>query len=197
MKLVVGLGNPESRYSNTRHNLGFSVTDRLATRKGLTFEAGRGSYYAAGGVEDGFLLAKPTTGMNNSGAGVLGIAEDFDFSPEEMLVVYDDMDMELGTIRFRSGGSAGGHHGMESILYHYGSDRFPRLKLGINSERRGTVDADFVLSEFDEDELDVAEKMIETATDGVLEFIANDIESCMKKFNGSVVENDTSKESPE
>ena len=134
-RLVVGLGNPGAEYRRTRHNVGFEVLDRLASRLRLSFGRPRwGRAPAAEAAEDPGLelvLLKPKTYMNRSGEAVAKACEVYGVAPEAALVVCDDLNLPLGRLRLRSGGSAGGHHGLESILAHLGTEDFPRLRIGI------------------------------------------------------------------
>ena len=153
MKLIVGLGNPGSEYEETKHNVGFWVADAFgeAHRISLSIKKaeariGRGSWKGAAGEVD-FVLAKPQTFMNLSGRSVQGLLRTFDLSPSEMIVVYDDLDLECGRIRLRTKGGAGGHRGVASIIGAIGTDQFVRLRIGIGRSP-GQDAADYVLSPF-------------------------------------------------
>jgi len=183
LKCLIGLGNPELEYEETRHNLGRMVIDRVAEFKRITFKAGKGHYYEAVDRGGTFLLVKPTTYMNESGIAVEQILNEYRFSTSEILVVYDDLDLPLGTVRIRESGGAGGHHGMESVIYHLRTEQFPRIRLGIDVDSRGSDDKEFVLSAFEEEQFDEAIKMIEFASKGAMEFIFGGIKSSMNKFN--------------
>ncbi|MFA5270703.1 MAG: aminoacyl-tRNA hydrolase [Patescibacteria group bacterium] len=131
MKLVVGLGNPGKKYERTRHNVGFMVLDALAKdlrvvlKKNLHFQA-------VEGVVDKIALAKPQTFMNNSGISVRAIAKKYRVKPEDILIVSDDLDMEIGKLRYREIGSSGGHKGLQSVIDNLKTNIFPRLKIGIS-----------------------------------------------------------------
>jgi len=183
LKCLIGLGNPGIEYEDTRHNLGWMVIDKIAELKKLSFKAGKGRYYEAKDRSGSFLLVKPTTYVNESGIAVDHVLNQYGLSSSELLVVYDDLDLPLGTVRIRESGGAGGHHGMESVIYHLRSNNFPRIRLGINVNPRGTDDEDFVLSTFEEEQIDEAKNMVEIAVNGAVEFIFGGIKNSMNKYN--------------
>jgi PTH1 family peptidyl-tRNA hydrolase len=132
MKLIIGLGNPGPQYEQTRHNVGFRIVDALARQYGWRWERRGRAMLASGTIgSEKVTLVKPLTYMNNSGEAVGELVRWYKVSPEDILVVYDELDLQLGQIRLRSGGSAAGHHGMESIVRHLHSSQFPRLRVGI------------------------------------------------------------------
>lgn len=180
MRVVVGLGNPGSEYESTRHNIGFRVVEALAIKIGVTWKRGSEDYLSARGSlnENGFLLVKPLTYMNNSGTAVRELLEDLHLGSENLLVLVDDFHLPLGTIRFRSKGSDGGHNGLHSIRHEIGSASFPRLRCGIAG---ATIPdqkhefANFVLTAFEETEKSKVEQMIGTAAEFCLQLIRDDI----------------------
>ena len=180
---MIGLGNPGSEYEDTKHNLGFMVIDRIAQRKKMTLKPGSGQYWESKDRTGALLMVKPTTSMNESGNAVLALKDKYNFSPSEMLVIYDDLDLPFGSVRIRENGGAGGHHGMESIIYNLRTEDFPRIRLGIDSAGRGSDDVEFVLSRFSEDKIEDIRNMVDYAADGALEFIYSDIRRSMNKFN--------------
>ena len=137
--LIVGLGNPGRGYEDTRHNAGFEVVSLLAERRGLKFAAGKGDYVVARGQfgDIPVILAKPTTFMNQSGFAVQGLTSFFKIEVEQLLVIVDDVNIPLGRIRFRSGGSGGGQKGLENIIYQLGRDDFTRLRVGAGKFPQG------------------------------------------------------------
>lgn len=154
IKLFVGLGNPGSKYENTRHNFGFMVLDEIAKEKGLEFKTYNDtaviSFYEGSDVK--VALIKPMEFMNNSGLSVADFARYYKIKPEEIFVFYDDFSIPLGEYRIRLSGSDGGHNGIKSLIANLSSDNFPRLKLGIGPKPDFFDTADFVLSRFkDED----------------------------------------------
>jgi peptidyl-tRNA hydrolase, PTH1 family len=186
--LIVGLGNPGRQYEHTRHNVGFMVMDALADRHRAAFKPGRGEYWRAQCSVRGAdtLLVKPATFMNNSGIAVQAIIEEYDLRPHEILVVFDDFQIPLGRIRIRPSGSDGGHHGLESIIYHLQTDQVPRLRCGIaGSEMEHGRDGkiDFVLAPFTESELPDVRRLIGRAADAVEVFIAEGLAPAMNRFN--------------
>ena len=157
MKLIVGLGNPGPTYQNTRHNAGFLALDMLQKHfqfptwkqeKSLKCELTKGIMEA-----ESVLLIKPTTFMNLSGEAVVAVSQFYKIPPEDILVIFDDVDLPTGTVRYREKGSAGTHNGMRSILSLLGKDTFPRLKLGIKPEHPIKDLSSFVLGHLTEDEL--------------------------------------------
>ena len=187
MKVICGLGNPGDRYRLTRHNIGFRVVDLLADRWGLT---------GAGRVRDGaarleverpdpigrLLLVKPMKFMNISGAPVRAALRYAQAdATSDLLVVADDIDLPLGKIRLRRGGSAGGHNGLRDIIAALGSNEFNRLRVGIG---RAGETVDHVLSTFKKDERDVAAEAIATAADAAELWLAEGIEAAMNEYNG-------------
>ena len=179
---MIGLGNPGAEYEGTRHNLGFMVVDRVAKLKKMEFKPGKGKYWESKDKRGTLLLIKPTTSMNDSGLAVKEVKERYGFPSSDMMVIYDDLDLPFGSVRVRERGSAGGHHGMESVIYHLNTDDFPRIRLGIDDENRSD-DVDFVLSRFQDTQLDEVEKTVNYATEGALEFIYNSINMSMNKYN--------------
>lgn len=138
MKLIVGLGNPGSKYENTRHNIGFKAIDAYASKikVELNNEKFNGIFYKG----DGFILAKPLTFMNLSGDFVQAICSYFKISHKDVLVIYDDMDLSIATLRYRTKGSSGGQNGIKDIIRKMGTDEIPRLKIGIGRPQRTGVD---------------------------------------------------------
>ena len=179
---MIGLGNPGAEYEGSRHNLGFMVVDRVAKLKKMEFKPGKGKYWESKDRSGSLLLMKPTTSMNDSGIAVIEVKERYGFSSSNMMVIYDDLDLPFGSVRIRERGSAGGHHGMESIIYQLNTEDFPRIRLGIDDDNRSD-DVDFVLSRFEDAQLDEVEKTVNYATEGALEFIYNGINMSMNKYN--------------
>lgn len=193
MKLVVGLGNPGRRYDGTRHNVGFEIVDLLARRHGAEWEAGprgiealvaRPSRAAGPGFgRNALVLAKPLTFMNLSGQSVRGILDFHKLEAADVLVVADDVNLPLGRLRARPGGSAGGHNGFKSVAQHLGTDQFPRLRVGVGRGDHRRDLADHVLATFDPDERPVIEEAIGRAADAVEVFAREGIAVVMNRFN--------------
>lgn len=185
MKLVVGLGNPGRRYEHTRHNVGYAVVAELARQAGTTRTRRRfhGEVVEAevGGVRA--LLLCPTTYMNRSGQSVAEARDYFKLPLEDMLVICDDLNLPLGKLRFRAGGSSGGHKGLEDIIRHLGSERFARLRIGIGQVPEGWDAADYVLARFAEGEKACIQQSIARAADAVADWACRGIDYCMNRYN--------------
>jgi peptidyl-tRNA hydrolase, PTH1 family len=165
--LIVGLGNPGRQYEDTRHNVGFMVLDRLAAAAAVSFKSvPKWQSHLVKLPESGVVLLKPQTFMNLSGRAIQQILAFHRWTPEQMLVIYDDAALPLGGLRFREKGSAGGHNGIKSILQHLGQDDFPRLKLGIGGSAPGEI-VGHVLGKFSPDERPQLENMLATALEAV------------------------------
>jgi len=181
MTVLVGLGNPGRNYSDTKHNFGFWVLDKFAEKRSLKFQAGKGDYLLV--KSNNIALVKPTTYMNNSGIAVADYCRYFQITLKELLVVYDDIDLPLGTLRFKPNGGSGGHKGMESIIYQLESEDFNRLRIGISAENEMGPSERYVLSPFPKDWKEKINEMIEKACDGIDYFLTHDMKETMNKFN--------------
>jgi PTH1 family peptidyl-tRNA hydrolase len=187
MKLIVGLGNPGTKYRGTRHNVGFAVVDRLAERWRIAaFDQGPvdaliAKFRPAAG--DPVMLAKPLTYMNASGEAIGGLLRYFRIEQPDLLVVVDEVQLPLGRLRTRASGSAGGHNGLKSIVGQVGSE-FARLRLGVGRGDQRRDLADHVLARFDGEEEAEAARMIDRAADAAETFIADGIVAVMNRFNG-------------
>lgn len=168
MKLVVGLGNPGSRYESTRHNIGALVLDRLAEQLGTSFDRARfdGMTAEARVGDESLLLLKPTTFMNLSGRSVGPAASFYKLTPADVLVVHDELDLAPGVVRFKQGGGTAGHNGLKSITQHLGAE-YIRMRMGIGRAPPGWDTAVYVLGKFTKDELPIVEAQLDTATDAV------------------------------
>jgi PTH1 family peptidyl-tRNA hydrolase len=182
--LVVGLGNPGSEYESTPHNLGFLVVDRLAAQCGIRIKRKDSMALVGSGAVEGCpaLLAKPQTYMNLSGRSVRALLEKYSVSPADMLVVYDDLDLPWQTIRIRARGSAGGHHGVESVSSEIGTTEFPRVRLGI-AGYRVSDGAEFVLAPFRRAQKKELDELLDLAAQAVASIISEGVEKSMAKFN--------------
>ena len=183
MRLLVGLGNPGRRYAHTRHNVGFDILDVFAKRHHTRINRRMSRSVVGLAVIDGveIWLAKPQTFMNNSGDTVFELCRRLHLDPRQIIVVYDDMDLPLGKLRIRPGGSAGGHKGMKSIIARLGTDDFPRVRIGIGREDGDTVD--YVLSRFDRNELPIIRAAMDRAVEVLDSLIVEGIEAAMNEFN--------------
>ena len=181
MNILVGLGNPGRKYSDTKHNFGFWVLNRFAEKRSLTFQAGKGNYLLA--KKGDLICIKPTSFMNNSGMPVLDVKQFFKVEPEQFLVVHDDIDLPLGTIRFRDGGGTGGHKGIESIIYQAQNEKFNRLRIGIATDDDMRPAERYVLSPFRDEQKESVNEMIEKACEGIEYYLSHDIKETMNQFN--------------
>ena len=184
--LVVGLGNPGDQYENTRHNAGFQVIDALADRgnfpvQRLKFHALTNTATVGG---QGVLVMKPVTYMNLSGQAVGEAARFYKISPDHVLVISDDVDLPLGKLRIRKGGSAGGHNGLKSIIQHLGTDQFPRLKVGVGGKPHPDYDmADWVLGKFQGEDKKIMDDAAVRAAQAVECLLSQGIDRAMNQFN--------------
>jgi len=183
--LIIGLGNPGREYKDTRHNIGFMVLDEMARASGTSFvEEKRWNGWLAKTPQA--ILLKPSTFMNNSGRSVRAVSQFFKITVEEMLVVYDDVDLVLGRLRMRLAGSAGGHNGLKSIIRELGSDAFPRLKQCMaapSCRPAGERLSGHVLGKFREEERTELAIMLQRATDAVRLACQSGMEAAMNQFN--------------
>jgi PTH1 family peptidyl-tRNA hydrolase len=184
MLLVVGLGNPGREYQDTRHNAGFMCVDILAGRHGLRFNRKKARSQVATGAFAGtrLVLAKPQTYMNLSGEAVRGLMRELGVPPAALLVVYDDVDLPLGTIRLRQSGSPGTHNGMRNIVDCLGNTNFPRLRIGIGQPKDMPL-VDYVLQPFLKEEWEIAEASINRAADAVESLVRRGWTFTMTEFN--------------
>lgn len=183
-RLILGLGNPGARYAATRHNVGFRVVERLAGRRGIGLDHDECNSRVG---HDGELeLAAPQTFMNRSGYAARCLLERRELAPEDLLVVYDEVHLPLGSLRLRPRGSPAGHRGIESVLENLGTDEVPRLRLGVAGPEgppAGDRMVDFVLEPFDDHELEAVEEMIERAAAACEVWAQEGTEAAMQRFN--------------
>lgn len=185
MRIVLGIGNPGKRYKATRHNIGFLILDAFAERSKLSYIPSKSDYYYSESVYAGnrYVLIKPSTYVNNSGIAAVQALEDFDVQMKDMLVIVDDINLNIGTLRLRASGGDGGHNGMKSIIYHTASNDFPRIRIGIGSEfTRGDM-ADYVLSKFHKNESGVIRGSIDLAMNLIDEFIMGGIKRMLDFYS--------------
>jgi PTH1 family peptidyl-tRNA hydrolase len=185
MKIIVGLGNPGLRYRQTRHNLGFMVVNRVAEERGLRFRRGRfKSTQAEGEIgKEQVLLVRPMTFMNLSGVCVASVVREQGCEPSQVLVVCDDVNLDLGKLRLRRSGTAGGHKGLESVIQQLRNQQFPRLRVGIGQPPAGMEMMRYVLSPFRREERLIAGETIERAAQAVETWVCYGIDEAMNRFN--------------
>lgn len=184
MKLIVGLGNPGEDYAQTRHNIGFNCLNHIARKHGLSFTRREAHSRLAQGQIGGqeVLLAKPFTFMNRSGAAVAALMRKYQIQPADLVVIYDDMDLPVGKLRLRPSGSAGGHHGMESIIAALGSQDFPRIRVGIGKPIAEDA-ISFVLSHFTPEEKESIAQALGRVGEAVEMLLTQGVEAAMNQFN--------------
>lgn len=184
IKLIVGLGNPGTRYAHNRHNVGFMMVEQFARAHALDFSRKKFSAQIAEGAIAGerVFLAKPQTYMNLSGEAVSKLYKFYKVAPHDLLVIYDDLDLPLGKIRLRAEGSAGGHHGIESIIARIGTSDFPRLRVGIGRPNPD-ADVDHVLGNFDASERVVMDETIVRAVEAIDVWLKEGVVIAMNRYN--------------
>lgn len=185
MRLIVGIGNPGSRYISTRHNIGFQFLDFFSKEKALAFKASKFDYHFAEGEFSGapFVLIKPDTFVNNSGIAVSDCLNYYGLSVFDILVVVDDVYLDLSDIRIRNTGGDGGHKGLSSIIYHLQSNNFSRLKIGVGKDFESGNLVNYVLSNFDKNDFIKLEKSFEISTQLTDSFISEGFEKMLSTFS--------------
>jgi PTH1 family peptidyl-tRNA hydrolase len=185
MKLIVGLGNIGEKYVFTRHNVGFMFADSIALNNNLTFRENSRLKSLITNLKNGgddYLIIKPTTFMNLSGEAVRAVTDYYKISVEDILIVYDDLSLELGKIRFRPNGSDGGHNGIKSIIQHMGTKNISRLKIGIGPQPNLPSEV-FVLQNFSKEELENLKNVLGRAKDGVKCYFEEGMQVAQNKYN--------------
>lgn len=189
MFMIVGLGNPTAQYAGTRHNVGFDVIDLLADKYNITVDTRKSRAFIGKGVIEGekVILVKPQTYMNLSGESVRSLVDYFKIDEEsELLVIYDDVSLDVGQLRIRKKGSAGGHNGIKNIISHLDTDVFMRIKIGVG-KKPGRMDlADYVLSRFSGSEREQMEEGYEKAAKAAVMILKGEIDAAMNEFNKKV-----------
>ncbi len=185
MYIIVGLGNPGKDYEMTRHNVGFRVIDKLADEYNIDVREKKHKGLIGKGVVDGnkVVLVKPQTYMNLSGECVREVMDYYKEEPENVIVVYDDISLDVAKLRVRPKGSAGGHNGIKSLIAHLGTDVFPRVKFGVGDKPKGRDLADYVLGHFSKEENIEIEDRLKTACDAIVCIMNEDCASAMNKYN--------------
>ena len=186
--LIVGLGNPGREYRETRHNVGFMLLDRLTVKLNARFTRlqSKALVASANYQERKIILAKPQTFMNLSGQSVQGLMHFYKLPLENLLIAHDDLDLPVGTIRIRPDGGSAGQKGMTSILERFGTDEFPRLRLGIGSPPGQMQAPDYVLQDFSNADLTFISETLNRAVEAALTWVTDGLEAAMNKYNGIV-----------
>ncbi|HEC2148738.1 TPA: aminoacyl-tRNA hydrolase [Staphylococcus delphini] len=187
MKCIVGLGNIGKKYEYTRHNIGFEVIDHLLDRHQIKLDKQkfRGAYTIERINGEKVMLIEPLTLMNLSGEAVAPLMDYYDVEVDDLLVLYDDLDLAQGHVRLRQKGSAGGHNGMKSIIQMLGTSDFKRIRIGIDRPLNGMAVKDYVLQRFSTNEMKVMDTVIQHVSDAVEAFIGNEkFENVMNRYNG-------------
>lgn len=185
MKLIAGLGNIGEKYCFTRHNIGFMVLDKIALDNNLTFKEEKKlkSFVTKTKINgEDILLVKPTTFMNLSGEAIIAVINYYKIDVKDILIIFDDLSLDLGRIRFRGSGSDGGHNGIKSIIKHLGTKDFSRLKLGIGPQPPIPAE-NFVLQNFSKEQMDTLKDTIKKSINGVECYIKEGIDNAQNKFN--------------
>lgn len=189
MKCIVGLGNIGKCFELTRHNIGFEVVDYILEKNNFSLDKQKfkGAYTIERMNGDKVLFIEPMTMMNLSGEAVAPIMDYYNVNPEDLIVLYDDLDLEQGQVRLRQKGSAGGHNGMKSIIKMLGTDQFKRIRIGVGRPTNGMTVPDYVLQRFSNDEMVTMEKVIEHAARAIEKFVETSrFDHVMSEFNGEV-----------
>jgi PTH1 family peptidyl-tRNA hydrolase len=186
--LIVGLGNPGRQYQSNRHNVGFQVVDHLAARHGLvSWKLQSKAFVAAGRIAgQSVILAKPQSFMNLSGGPVSSLCRFYKVEIARLLVIFDDLDLPIGTLRLRPSGGSGGHNGMKSIIERLGSEDFPRLRIGIDRPPGRMEPAAYVLQNFGPEQLSSVQETYDRAANAIECWLADGVTLAMSRFNGPI-----------
>ena len=187
MKLIIGLGNSGKPYENTRHNTGFNVIDALAEKWSAPLNQSKfnGMYAVVHRPEGKVILLKPLTYMNLSGECVRPLMDYYDIDVEDIVVIYDDLDLDTGKLRLREKGSAGGHNGIKSLIQHLGTQQFNRIRVGVSRPPAGMKVADYVLSKVSKEDQVVVQDAIKKSVDAVEASLSKKFIDVMNQFNGA------------
>lgn len=185
MKLIIGLGNPEKDYANTRHNMGFEVINLLAEKYNIEVNKNKfKSLYGDGFIEgEKVILLKPQTFMNLSGEAVIEVVNFYKIDLDDILVIYDDLDIEPSKIRVRKSGSPGSHNGIKSVTHYLKTNNFARVRVGIGAPPEGMDIIEYVIGGISTEEKQLLKQGIEKAKDAVIEMLTNSIDTAMNKYN--------------
>ena len=185
MYLIIGLGNPEEEYARTRHNMGFDTINKISEKYNIKVNKSKfNSLYGTGTIEgEKVILLKPQTYMNLSGEAVRDFIHFYKLSSEDIIVIYDDLDIEPGIIKIRKKGGPGTHNGMKSVVHELQTEDFPRIRIGIGNPEYKNDLLNFILTRIPEEEYKILEKAQENAVSAVVEIMKNGIDTSMNKYN--------------
>lgn len=186
MYVIVGLGNPDKEYDNTRHNIGFSAIDYLADKYDIRVNEVKHKAMLGKGIINGqkVVLVKPLTYMNLSGEAVRAVIDYYKIEEEnELIVIYDDISLDVGQLRIRKKGSAGGHNGIKNIILHLGHDTFERIKIGVGEKPKGYDLADYVLGHFSKEELTIMSESMKDVDGAVNLMLQDQVDEAMNQYN--------------
>ena len=188
MVVIAGLGNPGEKYSNTKHNIGFITVDQIAERHGIRISKLKHKALVGEGMIAGkkVMLVKPQTFMNESGQSIRDIVRYYGIAATDLFVIYDDVDLPIGSLRIRGQGGAGTHNGMKSIIYLLENDEFPRFRIGIGPDPEPIPLRDYVLSGFDKEDLDDMRAAVIRCADSIEAALADGLEAAMLKYNTNI-----------
>lgn len=189
MYIIVGLGNPTSQYEGTRHNVGFDVIDALADKYNISVDGRKSRAFIGKGIIEGqkVILVKPQTYMNLSGESIRGLVDYYKIDEEqELLVIYDDVSLDVGQLRIRKKGSAGGHNGIKSIIANLGTQVFPRIKVGVGEKPKKYDLADYVLGHFSKADREIMEEGYQKAVKAIEMILKGELEAAMNEYNRKV-----------
>lgn len=185
MYVIVGLGNPTREYTATRHNIGFDAVTRIADDYNIALNIKKHRAICGKGYIEGqkVILAQPQTYMNLSGESVRELMDYYKITTEELIVIYDDISLDVGQLRIRAKGSAGGHNGMKNIIAHLGTQEFPRIKIGVGDKPKGWDLADYVLGRFPSEEQEMVREVLKKASDATKIIVSDGIDAAMNQYN--------------
>ncbi len=187
MYIIAGLGNPTKEYENTRHNIGFMAIDMLADKYGIAVNADKHKALVGRGVINGqkVMLVKPQTYMNSSGEAIRAAVDYYKVDAEnELIVIYDDICLDVGRLRIRKKGSAGGHNGIKSIIAQLGTDTFKRIRVGVGEKPKSYDLVDYVLGHFNAEELATIKNSLERVDGALCLMLEGEIDRAMNEYNG-------------
>ena len=185
MYLIIGLGNPDIEYDKTRHNMGFNTINKIAQQHNIEMNRSKFEGLYESTIIEGqkVILLKPQSYMNSSGNSVKKFVDFYKIQKENILVIYDDMDIEPGKIKIRKKGGNGGHNGIKSIIQMLGTEDFPRIRIGIGRPEHDESKIDYVIGAIPEEEIPILEEGVEKAKEAVIEILKNGIDFAMNKLN--------------